>query len=343
MKNLLTLGCSYSAVYYHPDPRWSYTWLLKEALGASNLINLSFGGNSPAGCTRLLEWYLRNPLKGLPDIIYCQVPGGNREEYYVSSEEFRHLKELSYVHTNDCLFKAKDISPESTSMPNIRNDLAFTDYEKFRRPEDKNFKNNAELVADVPWENFKVTAGTLFNMKDGFNEKWIEHFLSSEFKESFFMLSDNIINVQPSWGDTRTRDCPDMKKIIKDFHSLWVTHKHNRSQRLYTVRREMASMQYIANRYNIPIFFNTSDNIVINPVTGEFGIDAEGAVLETWDDDVTPCDPIINWNNVIKHDSITMGSKTWAGNNDNYWDNHPGRQSHENYANAIIPKVLDAL
>ena len=37
------------------------------------------------------------------------MTGGNREEYYVSLEEFKHLKEI-YVHTNDCLFKAKDIS-----------------------------------------------------------------------------------------------------------------------------------------------------------------------------------------------------------------------------------------
>ena len=88
MKNLLVIGCSYSALYYHPDPRWSYTWLLKEALGAENLINLSYGGNSPSGCTRTLDWYLRNQLKGKPDCIYIQVPNGAREEYYLTGTEW---------------------------------------------------------------------------------------------------------------------------------------------------------------------------------------------------------------------------------------------------------------
>ncbi len=337
----MVLGCSYSALYYHPDPRWSYTWLLKEAIGAENLLNLSFGGNSPAGCTRLLEWYLSNPIKGLPDAVYCQVPGGAREEYYLSSDEFKHLREITYVHTNDCLFKAKSVSIESTSMPNIRNDQAFKDYEKFRRPTDKDFKHNDHLVADVPWDQFLMTGGTLWNMKDGFNEKWIEYFLRAEFEEAFFMTSDNVLNLQPSWGDARVQDCPDMKHIIRKFHMLWMQHKRNRTQSLITVRREMALMQAIADSYNIPIIFNTTDNIMVNDdhQTGT----GQGFKLETYDDNTTHYDTMINSDNWIKYDSIAMFSKTWAGENDNYWDNHPGRQSHENYANAIIPQVKTLL
>ena len=96
----MTLGCSYSQIYYHPDPRWSYTWLLKEALGAENLINLSFGGNSPSGCTRTLDWYLRNPLKGMPDFIYVQMPQGQREEYYLSDPSMELFDEVTFVVTN---------------------------------------------------------------------------------------------------------------------------------------------------------------------------------------------------------------------------------------------------
>ena len=36
-------------------------WLLKEALGAEHILNLSYGGNSPSGVNRTLDWYLRNP------------------------------------------------------------------------------------------------------------------------------------------------------------------------------------------------------------------------------------------------------------------------------------------
>ena len=122
MKNLLVVGCSYSALYYHPDPRWSYTWLLKEALGAENLINLSYGGNSPSGCTRTLDWYLNNPVKGKPDCIYIQVPNGIREEYYISGTEWEYIQEVTFVCTNDFMYKIKGkFEPtDTTSMPNVR-------------------------------------------------------------------------------------------------------------------------------------------------------------------------------------------------------------------------------
>ena len=83
MKQLLTIGCSYSALYYHPDPRWSYTYLLKEHLGFDRLINLATGGLGPDGTFRLLINYLQKPVVGKPDFIFIQYPSAYRCEAYI--------------------------------------------------------------------------------------------------------------------------------------------------------------------------------------------------------------------------------------------------------------------
>jgi len=77
MKHLLTIGCSFTALYYHPNPKWSYTYLLKEKLGFDKLINLGTGGLSPDGTFRILKNYLENPVVGKPDFIFIQYPRSN--------------------------------------------------------------------------------------------------------------------------------------------------------------------------------------------------------------------------------------------------------------------------
>lgn len=340
MKNLLILGCSYSALYYHPDPRWSYTWLLKEAVGAKNLINLAFGGNSPSGCSRSLEWYLRNPIKGLPDLIYVQVPNGVREEYYLSASMWDPLQECTFVNTNEAYFKADGFNDSSTGMPNARNDLAWNDYEKFRRPDDTNFASNDELVKDIPWNELAIVGGTLWDKKDTFNSKWLEHYMSEHFSEWFYVTSSRVMNVNASWGNARTNDSPSRKNIITDFHKHFISHKKPMQSSLMAARREMAVMQQMVKPLNIPIVFNSTDNLFpdmpkkLEPqVTSDFE-------FETWDDVHTHYDALINWNNVIKYESMNNRSKTSA---DIYWDGHPGRQSHENYFNAIWRQVKSLL
>ena len=325
MKNFMVLGCSYSALYYHPDPRWSYVWLLKEALGAKNLLNLAFGGNSPAGCTRILQQYLANPYKGLPDFIYCQVPGGAREEYYLSDPAYYPLTETSYFCNNEFLTSKQ-------GLPSLRDDRAFDDYKNFIRPTDNKFISNEELVANIPWNQIVLTVGTLFNET---NKDLIQTF-KQEFSKSINIISDNSFNLQASWADGRLEEIPTHKNIIKEMFMFWVMHKKNQLQITNTVRKEISIMQRLAKTYNIPIVFNTSDNIMVNHEKKEFGKNEPGFVLETNDDLTTHYDSMIDFNNVIKYESIAVYSKTWT---DLYWDNHPGRQSHENYFNAIWPKI----
>lgn len=330
MKNLMVLGCSYSALYYHPDPRWSYTWLLKDAIGAENLLNLAFGGNSATGCTRVLDWYLRNPIRGMPDFIYVQVPQGQREEYYISLKEWQYINEVTFLHTNDCMFTIRG-HKDVTGMPNVRDDRSFDDYEKFRRPEDKNYASNTELVDDVRYDQLKVISGTLWNQKKTYDSRWLEHFLKTEYEETFHITGHDVINVNASWAENRTADNPVFKNVAKKFHKLWSSHKKPQASALNTTRREIAIMQCIANRYNIPIVFNSTDSTYPDGVDG----------FETFCDEKTHYDCLINWDNYIKYESIAVLSKTYA--DDPYYDGHPGRNSHENYFNAIWPQVKSLL
>ena len=335
MKNLLVLGCSYSAFYYHPDPRWSYSWLLKEALGAKNLINLAYGGNSPAGCTRTLDWYLRNQIKGKPDCIYVQVPNGAREEYYLSDLYWEYIQELTLVCTNEAMYKTrKDKIFGTSSMPNVRLDKAFQDYKKYRRPEDKNFVSNDELVRDVPWDQLVAVGGTVFYEKEDFSRNWISEYMKLEYENAFFLTSDSVVNVNFSWSHNRHIESKQYRKVINDFYKLYLAHKKPHITNYHAVRKEISVMQMLAKKYNIPIFFNSTDNVYLDKRRKRF---------ETFDDEPTHYDSMINWDNFIKYESIAGGSRTWAGEDDYYWDGHPGRQSHENYANVIIPKVLNGL
>lgn len=332
MKNLLVIGCSYSALYYHPDPRWSYTWLLKEALGAENLINLSYGGNSPSGCTRTLDWYLRNQLKGKPDCIYIQVPNGAREEYYLTGTEWEYIQEATIVCTNESMYKTNDDYNDSSSIANVRSDVAFQDYEKFRRSEDKNFASNKELVDDVPWDQIVAVGGTFFYEKEEFSHNWVNEFMRHEYKNSVFLTSDSIANVNASWHKSRKVENKKYREVIEDLHRLWVAQKFPKVACYHAVRREVSIMQMLAKRHNIPIFFNSTDNFWKEKGKGEF---------ETFDDIPTHYDSMIDWDYFIKYESISNFSRTDAG--DPYYDRHPGRQSHENYFNAIWPQVKSLL
>tara|TARA_B100001287_G_scaffold275816_1_gene284565 strand:- start:3577 stop:4563 length:987 start_codon:yes stop_codon:yes gene_type:complete len=327
MKTLMTLGCSYSQIYYHPDPRWSYTWLLKEALGAENLINLSFGGNSPSGCTRTLEWYLRNPLKGMPDFIYVQMPQGQREEYYLSDPSMELFDEVTFVVTNKNNYETM---LGYGTWHALRQPESFPDYHRFKRPEDKDFKNDQELIDDMPWEKLLANAGTIWNEKLSFDNKWYEENLFTKNKDDFYIMSRKSFNVQPSWAEARIADNKNRAKDITGFHKLWANYKRTRPEMVHTVRREMVLMQNLAKRHNIPIAFNTTDNVIV-PETGEF---------ESWDDRTSIFDSMINWDNFLKYEGINNGSRTFV---DEYWDGHPGRVSHERYAEKVIPFVKSLL
>ena len=324
----MTLGCSYSQIYYHPDPRWSYTWLLKQAVGAENLINLAFGGNSPAGVTRMLEWYLRNPVKGMPDFIYVQVPQGQREEYYLSDPSKKFLNEFTFVLTNKNMYKTM---MEYGAWHALRQDEAFGDYERYKRPGDKDFKNDEELIEDMQWEQLLAVGGTIWNEKLNFDSGWFHQNLFTHNKDDMFITSKEVFNVQPSWVEARTADNRTVAKELRNFHKLWANYKRQRPEMVNTVRREIVLMQNLAKRHNIPIAFNSTDNVII-PETKEF---------ETWDDKETHFDSMINWDNFLKYESINNNSLTWA--NDDYWDGHPGRISHERYAEKVIPFVKSLL
>ena len=88
-KILLTVGCSFSALYYHRDPAESYTVILAKELNMK-LINLNCPGGSPRTIFRLLHQYLENPIHGVPDFVFVQLPISFRQEYWVDKMRSYH-------------------------------------------------------------------------------------------------------------------------------------------------------------------------------------------------------------------------------------------------------------
>ena len=88
-KILLTVGCSFSALYYHKDPAESYTVRLAKELNMK-LINLNSPGGSPSTIFRLLHQYLENPIHGVPDFVFVQLPISFRQEYWVDKMDSYH-------------------------------------------------------------------------------------------------------------------------------------------------------------------------------------------------------------------------------------------------------------
>ena len=230
------------------------------------------------------------------------------------------------------MFKTHDDYADSSSIANVRSDVAFQDYEKFRRSEDKKFASNEELVDDVPWDQIVAVGGTFFYEKEEFSRNWVNDFMKHEYKDSVFLTSDSIANINASWHKSRKVENKKYRTVIEDLHRLWVAQKFPKVACYHAVRREVSIMQMLAKRYNIPIFFNSTDNFCKNKGKGEF---------ETFDDIPTHYDSMIDWDYFIKYESISNFSRTYAG--DPYYDRHPGRQSHENYFNAILPQIKHLL
>lgn len=80
-KLLLTTGCSFSALYYHSNPRDSYTVRLAEALDYK-LLQLAHPGGGIDTIYRTLRSYLKDPIHGVPDFVFVQMPFSDRKEYW---------------------------------------------------------------------------------------------------------------------------------------------------------------------------------------------------------------------------------------------------------------------
>ena len=84
-KLLLTTGCSFSALYYHSNPRDSYTVRLAEALDYK-LLQLAHPGGGIDTVYRTLRSYLKDPIHGVPDFVFVQMPFSDRKEYWFDQD-----------------------------------------------------------------------------------------------------------------------------------------------------------------------------------------------------------------------------------------------------------------
>jgi len=153
MKRLLTIGCSYSALYYHPNPKWSYTYLLKEKLGFDKLINLATGGLSPDGTFRLLSNYLQNPVVGKPDFIFIQYPSAYRCEVYLERSLIKDkINEENWHMVGKTAFR------EGTDL--------LHDYEKGKRWTNPNWTEETFSLTKKDFEDISLIAQEIRPFED---------------------------------------------------------------------------------------------------------------------------------------------------------------------------------
>lgn len=153
MKRLLTVGCSFSALYYHPNPHWSYTYLLKEHLGFDKLINLATGGLGPDGTFRLLVNYLNNPVVGKPDFIFIQYPSAYRCEVHL---DYTVLKDK--INESNWSILSRTAFREGTDL--------LQDYEKGKRWTNPNWTDETYKLTEKDFDDISLISQEIRPFKD---------------------------------------------------------------------------------------------------------------------------------------------------------------------------------
>jgi len=81
---LLTVGCSYTGLYYHSDPSDSYSIQLARHFGIGCTV-LSTPGASAWTVYRSIRQYFADPVHGTPSFVFVQLPHSSRGEYWINN------------------------------------------------------------------------------------------------------------------------------------------------------------------------------------------------------------------------------------------------------------------
>lgn len=335
MKRLLTIGCSYSALYYHPDPRHSYTYLLKDMLGYDELINLGTGGLSPDGTFRILSNYLQNPVVGKPDFIFIQFPSASRCEVYLDSSTIEDTITEKNWH----------ILSRTAFRPG--HDL-LRDYEKGKRWTNPNWTDKTYELTRKDFEDISLITQEVRPYKDYRNG-------------GLYICPEKVLKLFPSVPD--------------DHFDLLETHKHNFTRDAYykvlsdprhsavNYSKHLGLVEALCESHNIDYAYIDTDYSFIDAgvelpddVYKQFGKPSHSystmeqiiakdwgnfgtfkgkfkyAVISQPDEILDYCHGLFTRKNFIHGHSIGALSPTHI---DTYPDVHPGKKSHRLFAEKI--------
>jgi hypothetical protein len=226
MKTVLFLGCSFSALYYHPDPRWSYTYQVFKELGFDKMINLSTGGGSPDSVNRILLDYLHNPVYGWPDFIFCQFPFAWRHEYYIDKEDHGHDQTDIIAH--------------------------YQDFEKSCWNPNENVNLEDQTFDHLPWAQLKDEIATVPRTRMSYRKEKLSEFYDNITDHSCI----NVTNLQIGRESAET-----WKKHSEAHLRLYATW----TQQSYNLHKEAGIFETICQRQNINNAYIETDNSMLIP------------------------------------------------------------------------------
>ncbi len=328
MKHLLTIGCSFTALYYHPNPKWSYTYLLKEKLGFDKLINLGSGGLSPDGTFRLLKNYLENPVVGKPDFIFIQYPSATRCEVRAEPALI-----TSKINEENWHLVSRTAFREGTDL--------LRDYEKGKRWTNPNWTDETFELTEKDFEDITLITQEVRPFEDKRNR-------------AMYICPEVVLKCFPSasqeFWDTMKDDHrfgfdPEVYfKILSDPRHSAVNYAKNLNLIESLCEAHNIDYAYIDTDYSfidadIELSKETYD--FFSKPKKSFSV-MENILRKTWDDKKASlkkvdkileyCNSLFTRKNFIHGYSVGTLSPTHI---DTYPDLHPGKESHRLFAEKI--------
>ena len=288
MKNLVVLGCSYSALYYHPNPDYSYTSIMAERLNVENVYNLACAGAAPESIIQNYELFKRSKAYTEPDFIFIQIPSKGRHSVDLKG----YIQDLQAWKKSD---KHIFYCPNAVDFNNCNTNLLH----KFKLIVDIN--SDIDFLKDtlLPWrKNFETFDNFCITVKgsDVTSNSRYSNDINSIIAQKIFYLNDNDETVNELFIE-------EVNCIVNYFEKV-----------------------------GIPFAFVESD---------EYAPSNSKGLLSTLVDKQhrTACEDLIVkkiQKYFIKDVSINKGSHSHV---DDYDDGHPGKDSHNRFADKLIPKL----
>ena len=354
-KIMLVLGCSLSAFWYHPDPRYSYAYQIAKKFN-HKLINFGYSGAAPETINRLLLQYLDNPIYGKPDFIFAQFPVALRQEVFVQDD----FNIASCFRSTDRLTKDIDIDKhcyfhmlnEDGGRKTFKN-ITKKDYAKSYKEASKIVLNHVRRYYSFAWEHDKKDPPFITKGQDLLKNAFVLdngnfNYTASEFNG----LEHKAKDIGADWIQKIFT-----KKMLHRKKSSVETLIVEPSQQIVSLHKEVSIFENICENNNINYAYVESDyrigkfaystdlkNFYENyNVHTENTINAESMLVDEVISKMHKYKKVYPYvsklckkTNFIKRCSINTGSPTFVKE---YPEGHPDNESHKAFAEYIIPKL----
>ncbi len=319
-KILLALGCSFTSLIYHPDPRWSYTYKIAKEFGFK-LVNLGYPAGAPETINRILIQYLQNPVYGKPDFIFAQFPHADRFEVYLddykSGENFYHCK---YPRSEGKKVLSHKLNWKQKKFLSILQKENLTEQDWIR-----NFEQANDIIL-----NWAETS------EQDLTKKPPEDCIYSTKENNPVCISNNTLNFSGTYFTRQFESLLGRSNLKQIRNAITVTAVEDINQ-IINLHTQVNIFENLCQKYNIDYAYVESDySLYDSEHVSSCFVDEIIKNDERYIDVYPYISGLCKKTNFIDRCGINHRSPTGF---DRYADNHPGKQSHEAFANHLIPRL----